>query len=502
MPGRRSGILLPVTALPSHSGIGDLGPAAFAFVDSLARTGQTLWQVLPLHPLEAGAGFSPYSSPSAFAGNVTLVSPEFLVEDGLIPAQALGGPPLVPSETCDYESAVAVKDELLDRAFETFSGGSDLDAAFREFCGRNAFWLDDYALFQVIRQAAGGEEWNAWPEELAAREPPALDTFRESCGRELRRIAFRQFVFFRQWEKLKAYAGRRGVRIMGDLPIYVNFDSADVWAHGEVFKLDAERNPAAVAGVPPDYFSKTGQLWGNPVYDWDVLRRTGFGWWMDRLSFNLAMYDVVRIDHFRGLVAGWEVPADEETALNGRWVEAPAEEFFGEVFRRFDRPAIVAEDLGYITPDVDAVRRRFGIPGMKVLLFAFGDDDPNHPYLPKNYETNCVAYTGTHDTNTVRGWFREEAGEHEHRRLAMCLGRDPDPATLPWDMIRLLMESAADTVILPLQDILGLDERARMNTPGTTRGNWTWRFRPSRFSPEIKRRLREWTETSGRLGPT
>lgn len=481
-------------------GIGDLGAAAFAFVDFLARAGQTIWQVLPLHPIEAEFGYSPYSGPSAFAGNAALISPEFLVEDGLLSVDELGSLPMVSSETCDYGAAVMLKDHLLDKAFEKFCGGSDLESAFEAFRARNAFWLDDYALFEVIRGAAGKEEWNAWPEELAAREKAALDKFRESCGRELRRISFRQFLFFRQWEKLKDYAGGRGVRIMGDLPIYVNYDSADVWAHKEIFKLDAERNPAVAAGVPPDYFSKTGQLWGNPVYDWDAMRKANFGWWMDRLASNLAMYDIVRIDHFRGFVAGWEVPADEETALGGRWVEGPAEEFFGEVFRRFDRPEIVAEDLGDITPDVDAVRSKFGIPGMKVLLFAFGDDDPDHPYLPRNYETNCVAYTGTHDTNTIQGWFRGEAGEDERGRLARCLSREPDPATLHWDMIRLLMESAADTVILPLQDVLGLDERARMNTPGTTHGNWVWRLRASRLTPDVSRRLRELAEEGGRGG--
>jgi 4-alpha-glucanotransferase len=358
--------------------------------------------------------------------------------------------------------------------------------------------LDDFSLFAVIKKRFQGRIWNQWPGDLRDRKAESLQAVREECRDPLEKENFLQYLFYKQWWSLKEYCNQKGIQILGDLPIYVNFDSADVWANPDIFKLDEEKRPLFVSGVPPDYFSKTGQLWGNPVYHWDRLKETGFEWWVNRIAHHLRLYDAVRIDHFRGLVACWEVSASEETALHGRWTEAPVGDFFKALSRRFLHLPIIAEDLGLITPDVREVLHQLGFPGMKVLLFAFGEDHPMHPYLPHTYGRNCVVYTGTHDNNTVRGWFEKEASPDDKRRLFRYLGRPVLSDEIHWEMIRLAMVSVADTAIFPLQDILGLGEDSRMNRPATTWGNWEWRLKPDQLTQSVSEKILEMTETYGR----
>ncbi len=499
---RGSGILLHITSLPSPFGIGDLGPGAYRFADFLHETRQSIWQVLPLNPTDPATGNSPYSSASAFAGNTLLISPEILVEEGLLGGGDICPAPQFPGDACDYEGAKSIKAGLLDKAWLNFKQGNRDRLPYDRFLDANAYWLDEFALFVVLKRRQEFRPWNLWPRELKMREAEAIAPAREALADEMEKERFLQFLFFKQWSALKGYCGGKGIRIVGDIPIYVSYDSADVWARAELFKLDAERAPLAVAGVPPDYFSRTGQLWGNPVYDWEALKRTDFGWWTERLAHNLGLFDIVRIDHFRGLVAYWEVPAAEKTAVNGRWVGVPADDLFGAWSRRFADLPVIAEDLGIITPDVREVLRRYDLPGMKVLLFAFNDDNPDHPYLPHTYERNCVVYTGTHDNNTVRGWFENEASEASLSRLEKYLGRKPLPGMVHREFLRLAMESIADLAVFPLQDVLGLGGEARMNTPSTAGGNWRWRFQESALGAAVRRELRELTETYGRTATT
>ena len=498
MSQRRSGILLPIFSLPSRFGIGDFGPSAYAFADFLSRAKQRLWQILPLNPVDPSLGFSPYSGSSAFAGNVLFISPALLAEEGILSPDDFGDLPPLGENACDYEQAAAVRSKLLDRAWEIVRDRPGIAPGFDDFYTENASWLDDYALFAVIKRFISIKAWSDWPRELASRKEAALLRIRAEFAGELAKEKFFQFLFFRQWAKLRRYCRKRGIRIVGDLPIYVSYDSADVWSQKSLFKLDSNHKPAVLAGVPPDYFSATGQLWGNPVYDWDAHRKTGYAWWMERMAFNLNLYDVVRIDHFRGFVACWEVPAAETTAAIGRWVEAPADDFFKTLRRRFSRLPLLAEDLGVITPDVRSVMRRFRFPGMKVLLFAFGSDDPGHPYLPHNYIRNCAAYTGTHDTNTVRGWFEYETSAAVRDRLFRYIGREVPAELISKEMIRLVMASRADRVIIPAQDVLGFGAEARINRPSTVSGNWRWRLRLSELSPPLADELLAMTETSGR----
>lgn len=497
MSPRRSGILLHVTSLPGPYGIGDLGPAAHRFADTLRDTGQSCWQVLPLNPADAGG--SPYSSVSAFAGHPLLISPEVLLEQGLLTPDEAAPPPFAAG-WCDFKGAARFKSGLFDLAFNRFRESPGDDAGpFREFCAREARWLEDYALFVVLKRLRGGRPWHRWPAKLRDRDPAALEALRRQQAAEIEREKFLQYLFFAQWAALRARCRGNGIVLFGDLPIYVAHDSADVWAHRRLFRLNADGRPAFVAGVPPDYFSRTGQLWGNPVYDWEALRESGYGWWVERLAHNFRLFDLTRIDHFRGLVAFWEVPAGETTALNGKWSRAPAEDFFRTLIDRLGRLPIVAEDLGTITPDVREVMRTFGFPGMKVLLFAFSEDDPGHAYLPHNYERNCVVYTGTHDNNTARGWFRTETTPADRARFFRYLGRPATAAQAPGLLIRLASMSVADTVLVPMQDVLALGPGTRMNRPGQARGNWRWRLRPGQADGPALEALREWTRVYGRL---
>jgi 4-alpha-glucanotransferase len=497
MKRRGSGILLHVTSLPSPFGVGDLGPTAYRFIDFLSESGQSYWQILPLSPTMPVHHNSPYASTSAFAGSTLLISPELLVEDGFLDASDLHSVPEFPAHPVNYAAVHAFKRALWERAYARFKATRP-DVAYESFCRDEGWWLDAFAPFRAIRNHFSGQAWSDWPEELRDRQPEALLAIQDQLADQVEIEKFLQYLFFKQWDGLKRYCNQKGIQIIGDIPIYVSDDSADVWMNPELFKLDERKKPVVVAGVPPDYFSKTGQRWGNPIYRWDVLRNSDYEWWTRRIAASLRIADFVRVDHFRGFVSHWEVPVTETTAINGRWVDAPAMDFFTHLCRKFPYLPIIAEDLGVITPDVREVMDHFEFPGMKILLFAFGSDMPHNPYIPHNLPRNCVAYTGTHDNNTVRGWFEHEASQTDRQRLFRYLGREVSADEVPWELIRLLMMSAADTVILPLQDVLGLGLDARMNTPGSTECNWAWRFRPDQLTPDVASRLREITETHAR----
>jgi 4-alpha-glucanotransferase len=490
---RSSGILLHPTSLPGRWGIGDLGAEAFKFIDFLSDAGQSLWQILPLGP--TGYGDSPYQCFSAFAGNPLLVSLDRLIEDGLLTERDLGTPDL-PQNRVDYGAVIEFKLPLLQLSFERLQSGASSAhvMAFSEFCAAQAGWLDDYALFMAIKQEHSGASWDLWKRDIATRQPEALQQWSRTLTRQVALQKYLQYLFFSQWHQVKAYANERGIRIVGDAPIFVAYDSADVWANPHLFYLDDECRPTVVAGVPPDYFSATGQLWGNPLYRWDRMAETGYAWWIDRVKMTLSMVDIVRLDHFRGFEAYWEVPADEETAIKGRWVPGPGAAFFKALERALGNLPIIAEDLGVITPEVEALRDQFHLPGMVVLQFAF-DDDALNPYLPHNYSRDCIVYTGTHDNDTTLGWFWSL--DHAEREAVRCyLGRDG--SDIAWDLWRLALASVADVSIVPWQDVLRLGSAARQNTPGTAAGNWSWRFRTEALTPELARGIHLLTTTYGR----
>jgi 4-alpha-glucanotransferase len=496
-PIRSSGILLHPTSLPGPHGIGDLGPAAHAWVDALARARQSWWQVLPLGP--TGYGDSPYQCFSAFAGNPNLVSPDLLVRDGLLEAadvQAAGPSSAFPVEHVDYGAVIAFKPRLLTRAWQRFRSGAApaLRPLFDDFRARHADWLDDFGLFMALKEAHGGVSWQEWPEEFILRRPVALQRARQELDPHVDRHQFTQFLFFRQWQALKDHANGRGLRLIGDVPIFIAGDSADVWTHPDLFLLDDRRRPRFVAGVPPDYFSATGQLWGNPLYDWPAHRRTGYAWWVARLRATLAQVDLVRLDHFRGFEAYWEVPAGSPTAATGRWVTGPGADLLEVLRTALGGLPLIAEDLGVITPEVEALRCRFGLPGMRIMQFAFGGARETR-FLPHNYERRTVVYTGTHDNDTTLGWYRALTPE-EHRyfrRYAPGTGEE-----VSWELIRLAWASVADLAVTPLQDVLGLGTEARMNRPGQPAGNWRWRFTSDQLTGEMLDRLADLTEVYDR----
>lgn len=497
MNRRGSGILCHITSLPSSYGIGDLGPAAYRFADFLCQSGQSYWQILPLTPTDPEFDNSPYHSVSAFAVNPLLISPDLLMEEGLLDREDVDPAPSFDPGKVDYEAVIEFKSRLFEKAFHNFKKNSS-QGEFHSFCAQDQSWLEDFALFRVLQSQFQGHTWKDWPSEIKNRDSGTLRNLKEKFRENMEKEKFLQFMFLRQWKALKDYCHQKMVHIIGDIPIYVDYHSVDVWSHPELFKLDENQKPRAVAGVPPDYFSKTGQLWGNPLYDWDRHRKNGYKWWLDRIGHNLTLYDLTRIDHFRGFVGYWEVPASEKTAMNGKWMEAPAVDFFSRAGQRFHCLPIIAEDLGVITPDVREVVRLFDFPGMKVLLFAFGEDFSMHPYLPHTYEKNCAAYTGTHDTNTVRGWFANEASEEDKERLFKYLGRRVDEDQVHWAFIRLALSSVANTAIIPLQDILGLGEEDRMNRPACGKGNWKWRVSPQQFQKISSQELLKMTQTYGR----
>lgn len=478
---RASGVLLHPTSLPSRFGIGDLGQAAYEFVDFLTSSGQTLWQVLPLGP--TGYEHSPYiMNFSTFAGNPLLIDLEQLVAEGLLKAEELTPLDGVDPEKVDFERVIAHKTHFLKLAHDRFltARSPDQQANFAQFCEEQASWLNDFVLFMALLEANDGKSWNFWDSAIARREPAALQAQREALKAQIQYQQFVQFKFFEQWQKLRQYANDKNIKIIGDISIYVCHNSFDVWADPELFKLDPNTlEPAFIAGVPPDYFSETGQLWGNPVYNWDKAEKTDFAWWIKRFQVTLQYVDIVRVDHFRGFEAYWQVPAGEATAINGEWIEAPGEKFFTALGEALGELPILAEDLGIITPEVEALRDRFDFPGMRILMFAFGND-PDNAYLPHNYNRNTVVYPGTHDNDTAIGWW-QKATDTDKQFLARYSGYHSPEAIedINWLLIRTALASVADLAILPLQDLLGLDGRSRMNDPSRNDGNWRWRYRSS-----------------------
>ncbi|GAL93289.1 4-alpha-glucanotransferase [Microcystis aeruginosa] len=494
---RSSGILLHPTSHPGRYGIGELGREAYQFIDFLAQSGQKLWQILPLGP--TGYGNSPYMSFSAIAGNHLLISLDILREKKLLSDADLENIPDFPLDQVDFDKLIAWKIPLLRKAASNFVKGSDtiLYKQFAGFCGGNADWLEDYALFMALSHAYPGKVWMEWPTEIRERHWGALETPKQELQEEIFLHKFLQFEFFEQWLALKRYANSLGIEIIGDIPIYVSHNSADVWANPQVFRLDTQTgNPLEVAGVPPDYFSETGQLWGNPLYNWDYLKNTGFDWWVRRLKAVLSLVDIIRIDHFRGLEAYWAVAFGQENAINGRWLKAPGYDLFNTIGTRLGKLPIIAEDLGDIDQAVLDFRDHFAFPGMKILHFAFGGDAGN-PYLPFNVERNCVIYTGTHDNNTTVGWFQDNANDYEKARLYQYLGA-PSGQGVAWDLIRLAYSSVANQAIVPLQDVLSLGSDARMNTPSVAEGNWSWRYRQEALTGEYSERLRDLVNLFGR----
>lgn len=497
---RSSGILLHPTSFPSRFGIGDLGLEAYQFVDFLAQSAQQLWQVLPVGP--TGYGNSPYASYSAMAGNPLMISPDRLRDQGLLAEEDFSNLPAFPMEKVDFERVVQTKIPLLKKAYENFKSMATPvhQKEFEGFCESKAYWLDDYALFMAIKDTQNGASWHTWEPEIARRHPEALNKWRQRLNEEIFYYKYIQFEFFSQWSQLKKYANMRGIQIIGDIPIYVAHDSSDVWSHPEIFCLDQETGKVALmAGVPPDYFSSTGQLWGNPVYNWEKLQDLNFNWWVQRFQAMLDYIDIIRIDHFRGFQAYWAVKEGENTAVNGEWIEAPGEALFQVLNKNLGNLPVLAEDLGVITPEVEALRDQFEFPGMKILQFAFGSGRDN-PFLPFNYPHNCVVYTGTHDNDTTVGWFNQ-LSDHEKDDVLRYLGCT-SPEGIHWDLIRLALSSIGNQAIIPLQDVLGLGTEARMNFPSKPEGNWDWRYQPDALTMEMRDYFRTITETYGRAPTT
>ncbi len=500
MDSRRvSGILLHITSLPSPYGIGDLGPAAYRFADFLTRTHQELWQVLPLGPV--GFGASPYSSTSTFAGNPLLISPEPLVEYDLLTEDDLAPLTELPDDHVDYERVTTRKEAVLRTAFKRYEADRSVvsDTDLGQFRADQASWLDDYALYAALKDAHDGDPWMQWPDPLSRRDPDALERAREEHADAVRRHVFWQYLFHRQWTALQSYCHARDIRLFGDLPIYVARDSADVWANQELFQLDDDGQPTVVAGVPPDYFSPEGQRWGNPIYRWDEMEANGYRWWKDRMRRTLERVDLVRLDHFRGFDAYWEIPAEEETAINGEWRDGPGVSFFDELKDELGELPVVAEDLGVITESVEDLRDELDLPGMAVLQFAF-EDDPTNEFLPHNYRRNLVAYPGTHDNNTMLGWWTDDVSTAEERDYARAYLNLDGEGEVHEQALRALMASVADRVVTPLQDVLGLGSDARMNTPGRPKGNWQWRVTPEQVTDEAEELLETLTRIYGRAG--
>ncbi|OUD15762.1 4-alpha-glucanotransferase [Thioflexithrix psekupsensis] len=497
--GRYSGIILHPTSLPGRYGIGELGDQAFQFVDFLAKSGQTLWQVLPLGPTSFGN--SPYQCLSAFAGNPLLISIQRLQQQGFLPefSDAVDG--LTNAHQVDFARVIEQKMRWLRQAYQGFlqHATPEQHTAFATFAQKQP-WLDTYTLFAALKSVHQEKSWHEWPRAFAQRDPAALQQFRHDHSNEIEFHAFLQFQFFQQWTALKQYANENHIDIIGDLPIFVAYDSADVWANPELFKLDAGGQPTVIAGVPPDYFSETGQRWGNPIYDWARMAQDDYAWWRARFSSLFELADWVRIDHFRGFEQHWEIPASEETAVNGCWVDGPKADFFDTVARYLGQLPIIAEDLGVITPEVEALRRHCGFPGMKVLQFAFFDDEATD-FLPHNYEVNAVVYTGTHDNNTTRAWFESELSEPDRARLRRYTGRFFMGDAASGELMRLAWASVARIAIVPLQDVLNLGEDARMNRPGTTTSQqWGWRFTAAALTPEVAQHLSLLSKTYERFG--
>lgn len=503
---RESGILLHPTCLPGRYGIGDMGPEAYRFAEALAAMGQHLWQILP-HGL-TGYGDSPYQSFSTFAGNPLLISIDLLIEDRLLSPDEVEAYPSFPAHTVDFGPVIQAKEAVLNIACRNFDRKASAlqKEQYREFCARNHEWLDDFALFMALKHEYNLEPWTTWAPELIGRESEAIKNARQRHRAVIRNMKLLQYFFDDQWRRLRRHCHDLGIRIIGDIPIFVAHDSADTWASPELFYLDSSGSCTVVAGVPPDYFSATGQLWGNPLYRWEVHRHTDYAWWVRRLRKVFEMVDVVRIDHFRGFAGYWEIPGGAKTAVEGRWMPGPGADLFHALRRQLPELPLIAEDLGLITPDVHVLRDEFNLPGMRILQFSFGGDDMPLEYRPHGFPENCVVYTGTHDNDTTAGWFRSEPGkdstrsredvDRERRAILDYLGTDG--REIHWDLIGLALGSRARTSVIPLQDLMGLGSEARMNIPGTRSNNWRWRFSWDLLTPDIKARMRDLTASSGR----
>ncbi len=497
---RSAGILLHITSLPGKYPIGDFGPGAYHFADFLHRSGQSYWQILPLNQVNASKAYSPYSPVSAFAGNILLISPEILVSEGLI-INSMKPKTGINRNRVNFKHAEILKQNIIDEAYYGFSGQKSLPLVdeFEEFCLVEKYWLDDYALYSTIRKQQGNRPWNEWPIDLKERKKIALEKFSKQNIANIECEKFSQFIFMHQWKNLKKYCNERGIKIFGDIPIYIGYDSADVWSHPEYFKLRENKEMLMVAGCPPDYFDKNGQRWGMPVYNWDVLKAINYEWWIERIKKNLQLFDLVRIDHFRGFSAFWEVPEENETAKNGKWVKGPGKELFDKIEKEFPAMPFVAEDLGVIDNSVTELRDRYNLPGMRILMFAFGNDTPGSLHTPHNYNRNTVVYTGTHDNNTVRGWFKKELGFKARRKLSQYLGKNMNAINCPKILIQFAYKSVANLTIIPIQDILGLGQQARMNIPSVETGNWRWRLRKNQLKRKVERKLKKLGEITGRI---
>lgn len=494
---RKSGILLHISSLPSEYGIGDLGPEAYKFADLLNQAKQGLWQILPLSPTDTVYDNSPYHSISAFASNPLLISLEKLYDQGLLDKSDIKSSPSFPQEKVDYEAVIVYKKKIFHTAYRRFKNDKN-KRDYEKFCRENISWLGDYVTFVACKDYFKGAIWIDWPKEIRDRKSQAMIQIREELSERINYEKFLQFIFMQQWNALKAYCNKKGIKVFGDVPIYVQHDSVDCWVNPQIFKLDEDMKLLALAGVPPDYFSETGQLWGNPVYDWDVLKESKYGWWINRLKHNFKLFDLTRIDHFRGLVAYWQVPTGEKTAIKGEWVPVPIKDFFKELKKKFHKFPVIAEDLGIITDDVRQVMARYNLMGMKVLMFAFGGDIFQNPYIPENLSRHSVIYTGTHDNNTAKGWLEHDATDEEKNNLFGYFEREVSKREIHSLLVKMAMMSVAELAIVPLQDHLGLGEEARMNKPSTNNGNWRWRVNPKSLASLDIKKLGKLAESSHR----
>jgi len=499
MKKRASGILLHISSLPSRFGVGDFGPEAYKFADFLVRAKQSYWQVLPLNPpIPIGNNYSPYNSSSAFAGNTLFISPEYLYKQGFLAKKDIQSNSAFCQANVNYRSVYSYKKKLFDTAcecFEKYRKRTD----YKRFCVDNVSWLEDHATFTALCQYFHNRSWDRWPIELREHRKASVQSAKTRLAREVNREKFVQYVFFRQWYDFKKYCNERNIRIIGDIPFYVAYQSADVWANPEVFKLTKTKKPRFIAGVPPDFFSRNGQLWNNPVYNWQALKKTGYKWWLRKVKHNLDLFDIVRLDHFRGFAAFWQVPAGSKTAKNGKWIPGPKEDFLNKLFKRFSLSRFIAEDLGYITTEVRELIKQYQLSCMKILIFGFDGDMSKNLHCPYNYISNSVVYTGTHDNNTVRGWLEKEAGIEQRKRLFDYIGHKVPDKRIHWELIRLAMSSVSNTVIVPMQDVLRLSEEARMNRPASLKGNWTWRLQKKDLKLPVAKSLAKMTEIYGRI---
>lgn len=499
MPGRSAGLLMHITSLPGPYGCGDMGPEARKFADTLKRTKQTFWQLLPLTPVEKGTGYSPYSSVSAFAGNTLLISPDDLASQGLIDASDLRKIRTASTNNADFDAASRISATVMAKAYERFEGNASpkLRRAFNNFCEAERDWLDDFALYQSLKNHFA-QPWYEWPDEFKSRDPRSLRSFSKKAHAEIEKVKFEQFIFLDQWNRLKAYCNAIGIRMLGDLPFYVSYDSADVWANREIFSVDKAGKMQFVAGVPPDYFNENGQLWGMPVFRWDMLKKQDYRWWIGRIRKNIQLFDVLRLDHFRAFAAFWSVPSSEGTARKGKWVKAPGDDLFDAFNRTLGTLPFIAEDLGDIDNAVHELRQKYMMPGMKVLQFAFGGDFPFSDYLPHQFTEDFVVYTGTHDNNTTRGWYAQDAGATEKANIERYFGSRVNTGRIHTLLVRLALFSVAKYAIIPVQDLLGLNGKARMNAPATVENNWRWRLERGAISADAEAWLRDLTMVTAR----